>query len=120
MCPGADVPAAGADPADGASRGGPGLDGFPRHRRVDSERPAPGPGGVEDRGYSPDRLLRDLLIGVGVFEDILAGLDPETQAAAVAPATEARDRLRAAFDAVSYNHTQFDQWSAPAGGDTGR
>lgn len=124
MCPPPDLPdpdadgGAGADSASGAHRGSE-VNGVPRHRRG-------GPDGGDDPAatagpmaadHSVDRLLHNLLIGVGVFEKILAGLDPKTQAAAFTAATEARTRLRDAFDELSRHHAEFDGWSPPGRGD---
>jgi len=120
VCPPPDLPdpdadgGAGADSASGAHRGSE-LNGFPRHRRGgpdggDDPAATAGPGAAD---HSVDRLLHNLLIGVGVFEKILAVLDPTTQGAAFTAATAAHDRLRAAFDAVSRNHADVDEWSLP-------
>jgi len=100
---------------------GSGLNGSPRHRRGAPDgagHPATpaGPAGPAAAGYSVDRLLHNMLTAVGVFDEILAGLDPKTPAVAFTAATAARTRLRDAFDAVSRHHAEFDGWS-PAGRD---
>jgi len=110
--------AADHDPAGGPPGVGSGRNRSPRHRRGapdgdgagDPATPAgpAGPAGPAAAGYSVDQLQHNMLTAVGVFDEILAGLDPKTQAAAVTAATEARTRLRDAFDEVSRHHAAFD------------
>jgi len=117
VCPPPDLPTPGGDPTAGTPGGGSGLNGFPRHRPggpdVDGVSEATPPAGPVAADDSVDRRLHNLLIGIGVFERILAGLDPTTQAAAFTAATEAHNRLRDAFDAVNRHHAEFDEWSPP-------
>ncbi len=126
MCPAAEGPGAATNRADvdrrngntssgagvgGAHRRGSAVTGVPRHRWVGSGGDPPTE--VATVPFPTDRLLGNLLMGVVMFEDILTGPDRHRQPAAYTAATEAHDRLRAAFEAVSRNHTAFDDWSTP-------
>jgi len=121
MCPPPDAPAPAADhdPAGGPPGVGSGLNRSPRHRRgaPDGDGAGDPTAGPVTADYSADRLLHNMLTGVRVFDEILAGLDPKTQAAAVTAATEAHARLRDAFDELSRHHAEFDGWSPPGRGD---
>ncbi len=117
MSPPSNTHAQDADPTAGPDRHWSALNGSPpRHRPGVTPGSGRAPTELAAEEYSPERLLHNLLIAVTAFEEIIAGLDPKKQKAAFTAATEAYDRLRAAFDAASRHHADFDEWD-PLGRD---